>query len=143
MVDVETHARSLSPITIKIEFDVVPIRMQDFQTTKRLLIGSLVLLICDKTLICASISARDEESLRNGYIYIIPIVPFHQMYITVFTLLQVRRFQMFECCIYFEAYQHMSRKISPAVPKYVSVLFEACQRMLRGMSTLILTYGAL
>ena len=115
VVNVETQARSYSPITIKIEFDVLPMRIQDLETSKKLLIGSLVLLICDKTLICASVAARDEDSLRNRVIYITPIVPFDQMGITVLTLLQKRRFYFFESCIYFEAYQHVLKSLNKTV----------------------------
>jgi hypothetical protein len=86
--------------------------MEDFDATKKLLVGSLVFLICDKTLICATISSRDEETLRNGSIYIVPIAPFNEIPSSISTLLGIRKFHFFESCIYFEAYQHVLKSLN-------------------------------
>ena len=124
MSHIESHLRSSSPVSFKIQLDSLPFRFEDAETTKKLLIGSLVLLICDETLICATIIEREVENLRNRMIYIAPILPFSEMYTTISIACQLKRFHLFESCVYFEAYKHVlnsihrMEKLCPALERH-------------------------
>ena len=112
IVGVESQARSPFPLTMKLEFENTPIEIEDLETTKRLLVGSLIFLISDKTLVCGKISARDEESLRHNALYIVPIAPVHKMKTTIHSLHQIGTFHLFESCVYFEAYHHVLKALN-------------------------------
>ena len=112
IVEIESQARSPFPLTIKLEFENTPIAIEDLETTKKLLVGSLIFLIRDKTLVCGKISTREEETLRNNSLYIVPITPVHKMKTTIYSLHQVGAFHLFESCVYFEAYQHVLKALN-------------------------------
>ena len=111
---VQSEKVSYSPISVKIKLDAVPFRMADLETSKKLLPGSMVLLICDKkTLVTATISARDQLSLeQDKSIEIIPIVPYDDMAHTIHTLLCIKKYHLFESSIYFEAYNHVLKSLN-------------------------------
>ena len=111
-MEIESQARSPFPLTIKLEFENTPIAIEDLETTKKLLVGSLIFLIRDKTLVCGKISTREEETLRNNSLYIVPITPVHKMKTTIYSLHQVGAFHLFESCVYFEAYQHVLKALN-------------------------------
>ena len=111
---VQSEKVSYSPVSIKIKLDTLPCRIADLETSKKLLPGSMVFLICDKkTLICATISSRDQLSLeQEKSIEIIPIVPYDDMAHTVHTLLSIKKYHLFESSVYFEAYNHVLKSLN-------------------------------
>ena len=75
-------------------------------------------------MIWATIIDRNNENLRDKIITITPVVPFREMLSTVSTVLQKRRFLVFESCVYFEAYRHVLKslqrlvKLPPSLENY-------------------------
>ena len=123
---VESEKINYSPVSIKIRLDILPFRMADLETSKKLLIGSMIFLICDnKTLMCATILSREESSLeKDNSIEIAPMVPYDGIAQTIHTLLSIKRFHLFESSIYFEAYKHIlkslnrTKKLPPDLENY-------------------------
>ena len=104
---------SNSLVSIKIKFDTLPIRIADLDTSKKLLTGSLVFMICDnKTIICATVSSRDEHSLiKDSSIEISPVASHAYIAKTFYQLFSVKKFHLFESSIYFEAYNHVLKSL--------------------------------
>ena len=118
---------SHSLVSIKIKFDTLPIRIADLDTSKKLLPGSLVFMICDNnTIICATVSSRDEHGLcKDNSIEISPIAPHAHIAKTFYKLFSVKKFHLFESSIYFEAYNHVlkslnrMKKLPPDLERYL------------------------
>lgn len=111
---VQSEKVSYSPISVKIKLDTLPFRMADLETSKKLLPGSMIFLICDKkTLVTATISSRDQLSLeQDKSIEIIPIVPYEGIAHTIHTLLSIKKYHLFESSVYFEAYNHVLKSLN-------------------------------
>ena len=105
---------SNSLASIKIKFDTLPIRIADLDTSKKLLTGSLVFMICDnKTIICATVASRDEHTLsKDNSIEISPVAPHANIAKTFYQLFSVKKFHLFESSVYFEAYNHVLKSLS-------------------------------
>ena len=123
---IQSERTSHSSISIKIKFDMLPLRIADLDTSKKLLPGSLIFMICDnKTIICATISSRDQHDLeKDNSIEITPNVSNEYMAKTLYSFLSIKRFHLFESSVYYEAYNHVlksldrMKKLPPDLEKY-------------------------
>ena len=94
-----------SGICYRIRFDVKPLRRVRWESTRRLIYGSLVCLSSDdfRTQMFATVANRTPESLMKGELEVM----FQDNHREVSTIPPDRTFNMAETSAYFEAYRHV------------------------------------
>ena len=92
-----------------IQFDVTPFANVRWESSKRLIFGSLVCLSMDdfETILFATISERDTKEIQKGLIQ----VHFQAELLTMIQIKPSDKFVMIETSAYFESYQHTLRSL--------------------------------
>ncbi|XP_078607984.1 NFX1-type zinc finger-containing protein 1-like isoform X2 [Branchiostoma floridae x Branchiostoma japonicum] len=96
---------TVSGIVYRIQFDAARLRGVRWQSTKRLIFGSLLCLSKDefKTMFFATVAERDAEELQQGCVQI----RFEQNHDDASSISPTDTFIMVETSAYFEAYRHV------------------------------------